>query len=172
MNSWISSQGKRLFDWAGASALRYYVAAGACCADELLHAVACRYDMERFGALPETDPRLCDLLFVTGAINSKAAEELKRVYDLMSDPKYVIALGTCACSGGAFGADKGGLALPGIAEVIPVDVYVAGCPPRPESILDGLIALQEKIRGDVREHDRSKVIQRRDLLDSEEWDLA
>jgi NADH-quinone oxidoreductase subunit B len=106
-----------------------------------------RFDMARFGAeAPRFSPRQADLLWVVGTISQRQAPVLKRIYEQMADPKYVLAFGTCASCGGFY---DNYTTLAGIDKVIPVDVYVPGCPPRPEGVLDGLMLLQDKItRGD------------------------
>ncbi|MFO1518136.1 MAG: NADH-quinone oxidoreductase subunit NuoB [bacterium] len=115
----------------------------ACCAIEFMGAVDAVYDISRFGAeLVRFSPRQSDLLLVLGTINYKQAPVLKRVYEQMCDPKWVIAVGACATCGGFY---DNYAVLQGIDEVIPVDVYVPGCPPRPESILLSVVKLQEKI---------------------------
>ena len=144
--SQLTQKAQKMMSWAFASGLRFYIARGACCADEWSQVMACRYDLERFGARLESDPRSCDLLVVSGAFNQKSAEALKAVYRQMAEPRYVLAVGTCACTGGVFSPQRGGVALAGIESVLPVDVFVPGCPPRPEAILDGWMAIQKKIQ--------------------------
>jgi NADH-quinone oxidoreductase subunit B len=117
-----------------------------------MNSVGCRYDLERFGALPQVDPRQADLLIVTGMVSYKAATHLRQVYDRMLAPKYVLAIGACSTCGGPFATEFSYSAVGGVDRILPVDVYVPGCPPRPESIMNGLIALQEKIRGTDRAH--------------------
>ncbi len=129
-----------LTTWARSHSLGFYSVLGGCCADELFQTVGCRYDLERLGCFQKFDPGQADLLIVNGGITEKAAPYLKRVYDSLLQPKYVMALGACACSGGVFGAQ-------GVGRLFPVDLFVAGCPPRPEAIMNGLIMLQGKIRG-------------------------
>lgn len=133
--------------WARANSFRYYSVANGCCADELFQTWSCRYDLERFGCVPVEDPSQADLLFVHSAINKKAAPELLRLFESMPSPKYVIAVGSCACTGGAFQKESSYSVVQGIDQILPVDVFVPGCPPRPESIMNGLLILQEKIRG-------------------------
>jgi NADH-quinone oxidoreductase subunit B len=147
VNRWLNRKTGELLDWARSSALRYHLVRGVCCADEFVQTVAARYDLERFGAQPERDHRAADVLVVLGAISAHAAEELERLYQEMPEPKWVMAVGTCACSGGVFAPARGGEAIAGISSVIPVDVFVPGCPPRPEAIIDGWILLQRKVRG-------------------------
>jgi NADH-quinone oxidoreductase subunit B len=115
----------------------------ACCAIEFMGTVSNAFDISRFGAeLVRFSPRQSDLLQVMGTINYKQAPVLKKIYEQMCDPKWVISVGACACSGGFYNNYS---VLQGIDEVIPVDVYVPGCPPRPEQILDAIYKLQKKI---------------------------
>jgi NADH-quinone oxidoreductase subunit B len=115
----------------------------ACCAIEFMGAVSGAFDISRFGAeVVRFSPRQSDLLLVMGTINYKQAPVLKKIYEQMCEPKWVISVGACACSGGFYNNYS---VLQGIDEVIPVDVYVPGCPPRPEQILDAVVKLQKKI---------------------------
>lgn len=115
----------------------------ACCAIEFMGTVSGAFDISRFGAeLVRFSPRQSDLLLVMGTINYKQAPVLKRIYEQMCEPKWVISVGACACSGGFYDNYS---VLQGIDEIIPVDVYVPGCPPRPEQILDAVMKLQRKI---------------------------
>ncbi len=117
----------------------------ACCSVELGAAAGSRFDMERFGALEAFGSlRACDLLIVTGTVTRKLAPRLKLIYDQMAEPRWVIAMGACAITGGLYFDSYN--VLRGIDDIIPVDVYVPGCPPRAEALLQGLVLLQEKIR--------------------------
>jgi NADH-quinone oxidoreductase subunit B len=117
----------------------------ACCGAEVGAVTDPRFDVERFGVLQAFGSlRQCDLLIVEGTVSRKMAPRLKRVYDQMPEPKYVIAMGACAITGGLFFDSYN--VLPGIDSVLPVDVYVPGCPPRPEALIQAIIMLQEKIR--------------------------
>jgi NADH-quinone oxidoreductase subunit B len=117
----------------------------ACCGAEVGAVTDPRFDVERFGVLQAFGSlRQCDLLIVEGTVSRKMAPRLKRVYDQMPEPKYVIAMGACAITGGLFFDSYN--VLPGIDSVVPVDVYVPGCPPRPEALIQAIIMLQEKIR--------------------------
>ena len=151
---YLSTVGKVL-QWARSRSLWYITTGSGCCADEVLDTMGCRYDMERFGCLPQVDPRQADLLIVSGMVSYKTAPHLKQLYDAMLTPKYVLAVGACANCGGAFSPQYSYSVVPGVDKVVPVDVYVPGCPPRPEAIMNGLIALQEKICG--KEFHRFKV---------------
>ena len=115
----------------------------ACCAIEFMSVVSSKFDISRFGAeLVRFSPRQADLLLVAGTINYKLAPVLKRIYDQMAEPKYVISMGACACSGGFY---DNYATVQGIDQIIPVDVFIPGCPPRPEAILDAILKMQERI---------------------------
>jgi NADH-quinone oxidoreductase subunit B len=131
--------------WARKYSLFQYPFVTACCGMEFMAVAAARYDLDRFGAaLPRFSPRQADLLMVVGTVNCKQAPILKRVYEQMADPKWVIAFGVCASSGGFY---DNYATVQGIDRIIPVDVYIPGCPPRPEQVLDGILLLQRKIQG-------------------------
>jgi NADH-quinone oxidoreductase subunit B len=128
----------------------------ACCAIEMMAVGAARFDIDRFGAGAfRATPRQADLMIVAGTVNFKMGERVKRLYDQMPEPKYVIAMGACAIGGGPY-YKFGYTVMKGVDRIIPVDVYLAGCPPRPEALLDALMALQDKIR-------RQKVIRTSDF---------
>ncbi len=119
----------------------------ACCAIEMMGAGASRYDLDRFGAGAfRASPRQSDLMIVAGTVNYKMASRVRRLWEQMPDPKYVIAMGGCTIGGGPY-FEFGYNIVPGIDLIVPVDVYVPGCPPRPESLLEGLMRLQDKIKG-------------------------
>jgi NADH-quinone oxidoreductase subunit B len=115
----------------------------ACCAIEFMGTVSSKFDISRFGAeLVRFSPRQSDLILVAGTINYKLAPMLKRIYDQICEPKYVISMGACACSGGFY---DNYATVQGIDQIIPVDVFIPGCPPRPDAVLNALLKLQERI---------------------------
>ena len=120
----------------------------ACCAIEMMAASAPRHDLERFGVFPRATPRQADVMIVAGTVTIKMAERVKRLYEQMSDPKYVISMGSCANSGGPYW-QHGYHVLKGVDLVVPVDVYVPGCPPRPESLIQGIMELQKHIMSET-----------------------
>jgi NADH-quinone oxidoreductase subunit B len=130
--------------WARSWSLFVYPFVTACCGMEYMSLAAPHYDLDRFGAaLPRFSPRQADLLMVVGTISHKIAPVLRHVYEQMAEPKWVMAFGVCTVSGGFY---DNYATVQGIDTIIPVDIHVPGCPPRPEMVLDGLMKLQEKIR--------------------------
>ena len=118
----------------------------ACCAIELMAAGASRFDIARFGSeVMRFSPRQSDVMIVAGTVTYKMAMAVKRIYDQMAEPKWVIAMGACASTGGMY---RSYAVLQGVDNIIPVDVYIAGCPPRPEALLDALIKMQKKVAGE------------------------
>jgi NADH-quinone oxidoreductase subunit B len=133
-------------DWARASSLWPMTFGLACCAIEMMAVGAPRYDIDRFGAGAfRATPRQADLMIVAGTVNLKMADRVRRLYNQMPDPKFVIAMGACTCGGGPY-YKYGYNVAKGVDLVVPVDVYVPGCPPRPEALLEGLMRVQDKLR--------------------------
>jgi len=137
-----------LLGWARKYSLFNYPFVTACCGMEFMAVTSPRYDLARFGAeAPRFSPRQADLLWVVGTISQRQAPVLRRIYEQMMEPKWVMAFGTCASCGGFY---DNYTTVPGIDKVIPCDVYIPGCPPRPEAVFDGLMLIQDKIASGVR----------------------
>lgn len=161
-DKWLDEEIKRnillttvdwVVDWARRSSLWTAVAFPACCAMEFMSAMVPRFDLARFGMeLMRSSPRQADLIITAGTLTWKMAPQMKRIYDQMAEPKWVIAMGACACSGGIFANSYN--VVPGYNHVIPVDVYIPGCPPRPDGLIYGIQMLQKKI---AKEHVNIKI---------------
>ena len=138
---------KKLVHWARIRSpwiLHFNASACNACDIEVIAALTPRFDVERFGILLKGSPRHADILVVTGSVNRQVKARLKRIYEQMPEPKFVMAVGTCACSGGVFQHCYN--VYEGVDKVIPVDVYVPGCPPKPEAIIHGVVKLIEKYK--------------------------
>ena len=152
-DEWLQAELKRnilltsvdaMLDWARRSSLWPVFCFPACCAFEFMTTAASRFDISRFGMeIVRASPRQADLMITAGTLTRKMAPQVKRIYDQMAEPKWVIAMGACAISGGIFASSYS--VVPGYNRIIPVDVYVPGCPPRPEALLYGIRMLQRKI---------------------------
>jgi NADH-quinone oxidoreductase subunit B len=135
---------ENVVNWSRTRAMWPLLSGLACCAIEMMAAQSSHYDMSRFGMeLMRASPRQSDLLIVAGRVTNKMAPVLRRLYDQMPAPKWVIAMGDCASNGGVF---NNYAILQGVDEVLPVDVYVAGCPPRPEALIHGILVLYDKVQ--------------------------
>jgi len=145
---WMTTRVDAALGWARKFSIFQYPFVTACCGMEYMATACSHYDVDRFGAgFPRFSPRQADVLFVVGTISHKLAPILKRVYEQMMEPKWVVAFGVCTCTGGFY--DNYATVM-GIDTIVPVDVYIPGCPPRPENVLDGLMKLQEKIQHGIK----------------------
>jgi NADH-quinone oxidoreductase subunit B len=141
----VTTSLEQVLNWARQGSLWPMTFGVACCAIEMMSCGAGRFDLDRFGAGAfRASPRQSDLMIVAGTVSFKMASRVRRLYDMMPSPKYVIAMGACAIAGGPY--CDGYHVVRGVDLIVPVDVYVPGCPPRPESLLEGLMRLQEKIQ--------------------------
>ncbi len=139
----ITTKLDEVLNWTRKSSVWYMLFGLACCAIELMQTGGPRADLERFGAAPRATPRQSDMMIIAGTLTLKMALRTKVLYDQMPDPKYVISMGSCSNCGGLFQLAYS--VCDGVDKVIPVDVYVPGCPPRPEALTEGLLKLQEKM---------------------------
>jgi NAD(P)H-quinone oxidoreductase subunit K len=145
-----------IYNWARLSSLYPLMFGTACCFMEFAALIASRFDADRFGVFPRMSPRQADLIITAGTITMKMAPALVRLYEQMPEPKYVMAMGACTITGGMFSTDSYS-AVRGVDKLIPVDVYIPGCPPRPEAIMDAIVKLRKKISSEDlsdREHMR------------------
>jgi len=133
-----------LYNWARLSSLWPMLYGTACCFIEFAALIGSRFDFDRFGLVPRSSPRQADLIITAGTVTMKMAPALVRLYEEMPEPKYVIAMGACTITGGMFSSDST-TAVRGVDKLIPVDVYIPGCPPRPEAIIDAIIKLRKKV---------------------------
>ena len=140
----IIASADKIFNWARSGSLWPMSFGLACCAVEMMHAAASRYDMDRYGLLFRPSPRQADVMIVAGTLSNKMAPALRRVYDQMAEPRWVVSMGSCANGGGYYHYSYSGVR--GGDRIVPVDVYVPGCPPTAEALIYGLLQLQKKIR--------------------------
>ncbi|MCP2728909.1 NADH dehydrogenase subunit K [Limnofasciculus baicalensis] len=136
-----------LYNWARLSSLWPLMYGTACCFIEFAAMIGSRFDFDRFGLVPRCSPRQADLIITAGTITMKMAPALVRLYEQMPEPKYVIAMGACTITGGMFSVDSP-TAVRGVDKLIPVDVYIPGCPPRPEAVMDAIVKLRKKVATD------------------------
>lgn len=134
-----------LLNWARLSSMFPMGFGLACCAIEMMSTYASAYDLDRLGVIPRPSPRQSDVLLVAGTVTFKMADRIKRLYEQMPEPRYVISMGSCSNCGGPYW-EHGYHVVKGVDRIVPVDVYVPGCPPRPEALIGGFLKLQEKIR--------------------------
>ncbi len=140
----ITTQLETLLQWARSSSLWPMGFGLACCAIEMMAAYASSYDLDRFGVIPRASPRQSDVMIVSGTVTFKMADRVRRLYEQMPDPKYVISMGSCSNCGGPYW-EHGYHVVKGVDRIIPVDIYIPGCPPRPEALIEGILQLQNLI---------------------------
>ncbi|TRW17878.1 NuoB/complex I 20 kDa subunit family protein [Glacieibacterium frigidum] len=143
-NGFLVTSTEDLFAWARTGSMWWMTFGLACCAVEMMHTSMARYDVERFGFAPRASPRQSDVIIVAGTLCNKMAPAFRRVYDQMAEPRYVISMGSCANGGGYYHYSYS--VVRGCDRIVPVDIYVPGCPPTAEALLYGVLALQRKIR--------------------------
>jgi NADH-quinone oxidoreductase subunit B len=140
----VVAQFDKLFDWARTGSLWPMTFGLACCAVEMIHSYMSRYDLDRFGVIPRPSPRQSDVMIVAGTLTNKMAPALRKVYDQMAEPRWVISMGSCANGGGYYHYSYS--VVRGCDRIVPVDIYVPGCPPTAEALVYGIMQLQKKIQ--------------------------
>jgi NADH-quinone oxidoreductase subunit B len=140
----FTAHAQSLVNWARSNSIWYMTFGIACCAIEMMATGASKYDIDRFGMIPRASPRQSDLMIVAGTVTEKMAPRIRQLYEQMPEPRWVLALGGCASNGGPY--YQGYNVVDGVDKIVPVDIYVPGCPPRPEALLHGILLLQEKIK--------------------------
>ncbi len=140
----VLTQADKIFDWARQGSMWPMTFGLACCAVEMIHSYMSRYDLDRFGIIPRPSPRQSDVMIVAGTLTNKMAPALRKVYDQMAEPRWVISMGSCANGGGYYHYSYS--VVRGCDKIVPVDIYVPGCPPTAEALVYGLLQLQKKIR--------------------------
>ena len=151
----ITTSADQLINWTRTGSLWPMTFGLACCAVEMMHAGAARYDLDRVGVVFRPSPRQSDLMIVAGRVSNKMAPVLRQIYDQMAAPKWVIAMGACASSGGMF---NNYAIVQGVDHIVPVDIYLPGCPPRPEMLMDAILKLHEQIGNEKLGPNRANVI--------------
>lgn len=141
---YLLTQADKLFDWARTGSMWPMTFGLACCAVEMIHAYMSRYDLDRFGMIPRPSPRQSDVMIVAGTLTNKMAPALRKVYDQMPEPRWVVSMGSCANGGGYYHYSYS--VVRGCDRIVPVDIYVPGCPPTAEALVYGLLQLQKKIQ--------------------------
>lgn len=151
----VVAQVDKLLDWARTGSLWPMTFGLACCAVEMIHSYMSRYDLDRFGVIPRPSPRQSDVMIVAGTLTNKMAPALRKVYDQMAEPRWVISMGSCANGGGYYHYSYS--VVRGCDRIVPVDIYVPGCPPTAEALVYGILQLQRKIQ---REDTRARLVRR------------